>query len=257
MKKVLLIAHRGGEMGIYENKIETIKKTLKNDLVDVVEVDVRKTKDNILVLSHNRGIDINGKRFWIDEVSYDKIKHLGIPTLEEILPLFVNSDKILNIDLKQSNLNGELTHLLTKYQIKRLFFDSYDINALLDLQSEFKFGEYFLSSSIKDTRDFSRNRILRIVSIFLSILLARLVIFILKKRITKAKINGLSLHYLFVNKSFLKDLKDFGFKIFVWFDFRFLKLGAETEKKIKELINMGVDGIKIIEVEKFKKCFLK
>jgi glycerophosphoryl diester phosphodiesterase len=237
MKKPLFIAHRGGGSGIFENKIEMIKRTLENNLVDVIEVDVRKTKDNILVLSHNRGININGKNFWVDKVPYDEIKHLGIPTLEEILDLFKNSKKILNLDIKEKNITRNITTLLKKKNyLKKIYFDSPDLETLFELQEEIPNGEYFLSSNLEDSRDFSEKRFVRIILIFLSILLSRIAIFILKKKIKKVKLDGISLFYRFASGNFISDLKDFGFKIFIW--------GTDKEKDIRRLLTFNVDGVK-------------
>lgn len=237
MKKVLLIAHRGGRSGVYENKIETIKRALKNDSVDIVEVDVRKTKDNVLVLNHNRGVDINGKRFWIDKTLYDEIKHLGIPTLEEILVLFKNSQKILNLDIKEKNITEDIVSLLKKNNyFKKIYFDSPHLETLFELQEEVVNGEYFLSSNLEDSQDFSEKRFIRIILIFLSILLSRLAIFILKRKIKKVKLDGVSLFYRFVGEDFIDDLKDFGFKVFVW--------GTDKERDIRRLLTFNIDGIK-------------
>jgi glycerophosphoryl diester phosphodiesterase len=238
MNKPLFIAHRGGGTGVGENKIETIKRTLKSDLIDVIEVDVRKTKDNILVLSHNRGIDIGERRFWIDKVSYHEIRHLGIPTLEEILVLFKTSHKILNLDLKEKNIVGDIIKLLKKNNyIRKIYFDSHDLETLFEVQEEVPNGEFFLSSNIQDSRDFNERRIIKIIAIFLSVLLSRLAIFILKKRLRKIKLDGVSLFYRWANRDFVEDLHTFGFKVFVW--------GTDSEKVIRELLNINVDGVKM------------
>jgi len=246
VKKPLFIAHRGGGVGIYENKIETIKRALRNDLIDVLEVDIRKTKDNVLVLCHSRGININGKKFWIDKIPYSEIKHLGIPTLEEILVLFKSSKKILNLDIKEKNIVKEITKLLKKSDyFKKIYFDSTDLETLFELQEEIPNGEYFLSSNVEDSRDFSEKRFVRIILIFLSILLSRLAIFILKRKIRKVKLDGISLFYRFASKDFIDDLKDFGFKVFVW--------GTDKETDIHRQLTFKIDGIKTQNLRIFQK----
>ena len=97
---VICIAHGGGGSGVHENKIETIKRSLSDDLIDAIEVDVRKTKDNILVLSHDRGVKTHGHTVWIDNVKFSDIKHLGVVSLAEALPFFKASKKILDIVIK-------------------------------------------------------------------------------------------------------------------------------------------------------------
>lgn len=246
MKKVLFIAHRGGGEGILENRIGTIKKALKSNIIDAIEVDIRQTRDKFLVLSHNRGIDINGKKFWIDKISYAEIKHLGIPTLEEVLVLFKKSNKILNLDIKDKNSVREIIKVIKKNNyIKKIYFDSPNLETLFEIQEELPNGEYFLSSSSEDSRDFAEKRFIRIIALILSTLLSRFVIFLLKKKLRKVKLNGVSLFYRWVNKKFVNDLHEFGFKVFVW--------GTDNERIIRRLLKMGVDGIKTRKTEIFKK----
>lgn len=246
MVNFIRIAHRGGGAGLHENKIETIKKTLKNKAVDAIEVDVRKTKDNVVVLSHHRGLKINGQTVWIDNVNFTSIKHLGVTTLEEILPLFKQSDKILDIDIKEKTAASEVARVLKKHRfISQVYFSSVDLSALFDIQEEFPNGQYFLSSSIKDSRDFFHRRIIRILLVLTAILLSRLAVFILKKRVKKIKIDGISLFYRFATKEFIHDLKTFGFKVFVW--------GSDKERDVQKALTLQADGVKTKDVSLFQK----
>lgn len=238
MKKVLVFAHRGGGKGILENRLETIKKSLKKKFIDGIEVDVRMTKDKVLVIHHDRGVYLNGKIYWIDKLTYDQIKHLGIPTLSEVIDLFKNSDKILNLDIKEKGIEDELVGLIKKTNYQGLiFFDSCFPEVLFNLQEKLTNGYYFISSNPADSRDFAKKRFLKLFLIFLSIAFSRFIIFLLKRKIKKIKVDGVSLYYRFVSKSLVKDLKEMGFKVFVW--------GTDEKKKIKKLLSMGIDGIKV------------
>lgn len=242
-KKVLFFAHRGGGKGVFENRLETIKKSLKNNFFDGIEVDVRRTRDGVLVLHHNRGINIQGKFRWIDQVNYREIKHLGIPTLEEVILLFKKNgiDKILNIDLKEKNIDKEVVFLLKKYDYrKKIYFDCFHLETLFRIQEEIENGSYFLSSSLEDSRDISEKRLIKILLILLSILFSRLAIFFLKKKVKKVKLDGISIYYRFMNKDLIKDLKDFGFKVFAW--------GTDKSSEIKKLMKIGIDGIKTSKI---------
>src|SRR5690606_4533283 len=55
-KTILVAAHRGAHMGNYENSISSTKQSIRSG-VDIVEVDVRTTKDGHLVLMHDSSID--------------------------------------------------------------------------------------------------------------------------------------------------------------------------------------------------------
>ena len=53
---VLVAAHRGAHLGNFENSIASTKEAIRLG-VDIVEVDVRTTKDGHLVLMHDASID--------------------------------------------------------------------------------------------------------------------------------------------------------------------------------------------------------
>jgi glycerophosphoryl diester phosphodiesterase len=107
---VLVIAHRGDWRNAPENSIEAIRSAVAMG-ADMVEIDVRKTKDNQLVIMHDETIDrtTNGKG-QVSEWALDSLKTLNlkngqgrvtrfkIPTLEEALleakgKILVNLDK--------------------------------------------------------------------------------------------------------------------------------------------------------------------
>lgn len=83
---------------INENSYLSIKRALLNNNSLGVEFDIRLTKDNKIVLSHNSLININ----YIENMNYnDIIKKKYLFTLDKILS--INTDKILLIDIKVNN----------------------------------------------------------------------------------------------------------------------------------------------------------
>lgn len=107
--KVLVAAHRGDWRNYTENCLEGIESCIKMG-VDIVEIDVARTKDGHLVLMHDKTIDrtTNGKGkvsdFMLEEIRGMRLKNgLGrvtdfqIPTLEEAM--LTAKDRIMvNID---------------------------------------------------------------------------------------------------------------------------------------------------------------
>ena len=55
MKKKLIIAHRGEHSNAVENTIESFKNAIREG-ADMIELDVRRTKDDLMVVNHNRNI---------------------------------------------------------------------------------------------------------------------------------------------------------------------------------------------------------
>ena len=107
---VLVVAHRGDWRNAPENSLQAIKNCIEMG-VDIVEIDVRMTKDSILVLMHDKTIDrtTNGKGN-ISDWTWDDLKNVHlkdvngmttthkIPTLEEAMQvakgnIMVNLDK--------------------------------------------------------------------------------------------------------------------------------------------------------------------
>jgi len=108
-KEVLVVAHRGNWMVAPENSIAAIDSAIQMK-VDVVEIDVQRTKDGKLILMHDNTVNrtTNGEGE-ISKMTFDDIRKLRlkdykgnvtdhvVPTLEEAL--IVSKGKImLNLD---------------------------------------------------------------------------------------------------------------------------------------------------------------
>jgi len=110
---VLVVAHRADWRNAPENSLEAIRSAIEIG-VDMIELDVRKTKDNQLVVIHDKTIDrtTNGKGK-VTDWTLEELKKLNlkngqgrvtrfkIPTLEEALleakgKVLVNLDKSYN-----------------------------------------------------------------------------------------------------------------------------------------------------------------
>lgn len=108
-KNVLVASHRGDWRNAYENSIEAIDNAVKMG-VDIVEVDLARTKDGHLILMHDSKLDrtTTGKGLVADH-TLAEIKALQlrngchiktiykVPTLEEAL-LFAKGRVMLNLD---------------------------------------------------------------------------------------------------------------------------------------------------------------
>lgn len=81
-----------------ENSYMAIKKALLDPTSLGIEIDIRLTKDNIIVLSHNSIINTN----YIENMTYKEIiKYKHLTTLDKILD--INTNKIILIDIKVNN----------------------------------------------------------------------------------------------------------------------------------------------------------
>lgn len=108
-QKVLVVSHRGDWRNASENSLQAFRNCL-NMNVDMIEIDLKQTKDGHLVLMHDETIDrtTNGKGrpsdYTLEELrQFRLINGLGrvtdhvIPTLEEVLNL-CKGKILINID---------------------------------------------------------------------------------------------------------------------------------------------------------------
>ena len=143
------IAHRGASVFEYENTLKAFQKAI--DLqADAIEFDVRKTKDDVLLVHHNASLKKHTKA--ISKMSYSEIKEFNassdykIPTLEEVLNLC--SGKIsLDIELKETGYEQSVVELALKfYNIENLLFTSFkkkSLKAINDFDSNISTGFLF------------------------------------------------------------------------------------------------------------------
>lgn len=129
LNKVLVAAHRGDWRYAMENSLPAIENAIKMG-VDIVELDVQRTKDGHLILMHdatlNRTTTGKGK---VEEWTLDSIKMLNlrngcairtkevVPTLEEAL-LLAKGKILLNLD-KADRYFDEVYTLLKKTGTER------------------------------------------------------------------------------------------------------------------------------------------
>ncbi len=131
-KTVLVAAHRGAHMDNFENSLESIHKAIALG-VDIVELDVRTTKDNHLVLMHDSNIDRTTtgkgeiKDFTLAELKtfrlkspYGRISEETIPTFEEALKI-IKGKIMVDIDIKTDNVKG-LVEIVQKTETNKYVF---------------------------------------------------------------------------------------------------------------------------------------
>lgn len=133
-KNIMVVGHRGMRTLFPENTMISFKAALDAH-VDLIEFDVRYTKDKQIVICHDETVDrtTNGEGFVCD-FTLEEIKRLDagvvksarftgvkIPTLEETLEIMANADYevLLNVEIKDYNheLIDETIEMLKKYNL--------------------------------------------------------------------------------------------------------------------------------------------
>jgi glycerophosphoryl diester phosphodiesterase len=221
---ISFIAHRGESFLAPENTLAAIKLAWIHN-ADGVEIDVRLTKDNKIVIIHDsntkRTSGVSGK---VKFLTLDSLKKLdvGIPTLEEVLETILRG-KFVMVEIKCSiAILPILKKLLQKTSLK---------NSQIKLAG---FGLKKMSLVKKALPQFEVYRIKRVDReniILNSYRLNRLI-----KSSKKNNLNGVSLSYSrWIDKKKVDKIKSAGLKVYVW--------TVDSPPKASRLINSGIDGI--------------
>jgi len=121
---MLRIGHRGAKAYEPENTIRSFKKALELR-VDAIELDVRKTKDEQLVVIHDADIKrtTNGKGL-VADLTLEEIRQFStekgekIPTLKEALEFLDKKVRIL-IELKEAGIEKQVVSAVQKKGLQK------------------------------------------------------------------------------------------------------------------------------------------
>jgi glycerophosphoryl diester phosphodiesterase len=202
MKKTMIVAHRGASSLARENTIESFKKAIGIG-VDMIEFDVRRTRDQALIVHHDELME--GKP--VKELTYDEISKMttrqafSVPTFEEVLKC--TSGKIkLDVEIKEEGYEKEIVELLLKYFKK----DQFVITSFYDS----------CIRKIKDDYPDTKTGLILGISKAKNPILTRFSEFFPHKRCREAKADFLAPHWRLLWFGFLDRAKKENKPVFVW-----------------------------------------
>ena len=144
---MLVLGHRG--CAYYpENTMKAFKQALDFG-ADGIEIDVQKTLDNVLVISHDEnlkrliGIDLNIRKVNFQKLKGIRIQGEEVPKLENVLEFIKDSDKFIDIEVKNNNDFKEVYNLVKDLRIKDYVISSFwhrDLFGLKLLYEDVKIG---------------------------------------------------------------------------------------------------------------------
>ncbi len=211
---MLRIGHRGARAYEPENTLRSFRKALEIG-ANAVELDVRKTRDNHLVVIHDADVKrtTNGKGL-VADLTLKQIKELStekgekIPTLEEALDFLDNKAKIL-IELKEQGLEEKV---LAAVQTRKL-----EKNVIITS---------FLEDALRKIRELDKN-------------VETGLIYAKHKNPLKAaldlKAQYLVAFYKFTHTANVQKAHENGLKVIVW--------TVNTPEEVAAYAKKGVDGI--------------
>ena len=246
-KKIKIHGHRGARGAYPENTLPAFRYAIENN-VDFLELDLQMTKDNKIVICHDRNINTNicdGVSYPIKTLTLEEIKKYDcgskqnsdfntqktvpgtkIPLFIELINMIQTKYKhkkiMMNIEIKTQetidtdnevyNFSNKLIKLVKKYKIiKNVIIESFDIRAL----------EYVnkIEPSIKTS--------------YLIMIIPSLDDLINTSK--RLNIRVISPKYLGIDKNIIKILHENGFEILPWV--------INDVNVFKQFIEYGVDGI--------------
>lgn len=234
--KTQIIAHRGESFEAPENTLASINLAWERN-VDAIEIDVRLSKDNYVVVIHDSTLKrISGinkkvknlnlyelKNFNVGSWKSNQFANEKIPTLKEVLQTIPNNGKLiievksdiktleyLKSDIDESKLKSEQIEIISfKYSVvkaaKKIFpHNKILYNAYLDYN--------FYTKIISQNAD-------KLIS-----------------KIKKANLDGLNVFAgKMLTENFVKKVKSENLILYAW--------TIDDTKFVKKLISFGVDGI--------------
>lgn len=164
---ILVCVHRATNKNHPENSISAVNASILLG-VDVIELDVRTTKDDSLVIMHDHDIDrtTNGSGY-VSTMMYgdlqeyyllhsDTLTNEKIPTLRQILSITTNEDVILNLDLKDINVDdfySLLKEFKMEHKVMSYIWDSDLMDQILNKDS--LYAVLPLANNIREVRYFN------------------------------------------------------------------------------------------------------
>lgn len=227
-KNFIFIGHRGTRV-CDENTIYAFNKALKYG-ANFIECDVRKTKDNQLIIIHDTTLErtTNGigliKNLTYDEINQfkTKINNEHVPLLSDVLEFFINKVNFM-IELKEQNIRKELMNMMEKKDlIEHSIFSSRDLDELRLIKK--KYPESRICYNITKGKKLTLSQFLELGN---------------QNKKLNYKFDMLSLRSSLISTKFIEICHRNQVLAFSW---DFLHYTNPLDK-IKSLIKEGIDGI--------------
>ncbi len=219
--KPLIIGHRGASGLVqFENTYEAFQKAIDIGC-DGIECDIRKTKDDILIINHNPNIDdLIIKDHTYEELNtYTTNKGYPLPTLIDTLKLV--KDKILiDIEIKEVGYEEKIINeILNVLEINQFFVRSFFDEALIKIHSLNKDIRIILLTGVEHPKHLLKTRYSEIYP---------------KRRLKRCGACAVSPYFKEMILNYPKRLTKQGYPIIVW--------TVNDEAVMRNLIGK-VDGI--------------
>jgi len=224
LKRPLNIAHRGASAEEHENTVASINKAIELG-VDMVEFDLRRTADGVIVLWHDERIRYSaGKTLPVSKITVDELRLFSgengfqLATFEEVLKLF-GSRVAFDIEIKTPGFESEVIRLLKERPpLFPPLISSFHPGVIREVKK--------LDCSFKTGLVIGNNRIFRF-GFITETFLARYVL--------RSKADSVHLNIKIASPLLIKDLTELGYEIYIW--------TVNGPKDMQKYMALEVDGV--------------
>jgi glycerophosphoryl diester phosphodiesterase len=211
---MLKIGHRGAKGYVAENTLNSFAKAIELG-VHTIELDVRLSQDNELVVIHDETVDrTTNSSGLVSNFTKLQLKNLEIPDLKSVFKLVANRCKI-NIEIKEKNAKTKVLQFVndavestnwTYADIEISCFDWSVLEYISSQNNKIQLG-VLTENNVEEALAFAK------------------------------KINAYSINPYFklVNEQIVKEIHAINFKVFPW--------TVNQQNDIETLKTIGVDGI--------------
>ena len=218
--KFKIIAHRGASGYDFENSMSAFKKAIELK-ADVIETDVRKTKDNVLILSHDDNLQfLTNSNKIISESTFKELEFVKlnngelIPTVEDLLSIH-NGEITFNFEIKVENAEEILVQLVKKYDLlNHVVFSSFSLDVLMNIKKIEPRAQLQFVTIFPHIVFPSQNEL---------------------KKLVDLGIHALNPLHSLITEELIKQARDVGLELYPW--------TINDMDRILELIKLGVDGV--------------
>jgi glycerophosphoryl diester phosphodiesterase len=137
---VMIVAHRGASRHAHENTIEAFERAVALG-ADMVELDVRKTGDGVLVIFHDPAFPGAATRGALSRLTYRELqkrasaRKFRVPTFEETLSK-LSGRTMLDIELKEPGYTGEVVALVKdRFDPAGCVFTAFDPRIVVEVKN--------------------------------------------------------------------------------------------------------------------------
>ena len=219
-KDFILFAHRGASGYELENSMSSFIKAIQMK-PNFIETDVRKTKDNVLILIHDdnlRKLAFSNRS--VSKLNINQLNNIkllngeSIPTLENLLELHDGKIKF-DLEIKVGHIEKKIIETVKKY----------------DLLDQVVFSNFSLKS-LNKIHNIEPKAELQLLVLFPHVIFDKLDLF---KKLLNIGITAINPIYQIITDNLIQNAHAIGLKIFPW--------TINDRIKLMELKEKGIDGV--------------